>query len=84
PTLATDAVSFNVLNNVNEGLYRMDEEDNPTPGMAEDHDVSEDGKTYTFKIREGATWLNGEPVTANDFEYAWKEVLNPDNASQYA
>lgn len=84
PTLATDAVSFNVLNNVNEGLYRMDDEDNPTPGIAEDHDVSEDGKTYTFKIREGATWSNGEPVTANDFEYAWKEVLNPDNASQYA
>ncbi|MFN3632777.1 ABC transporter substrate-binding protein, partial [Exiguobacterium profundum] len=68
PTLATDAVSFNVLNNVNEGLYRMDEEDNPTPGMAESHEVSEDGKTYTFKIREGATWSNGEPVTANDFE----------------
>jgi len=84
PTLATDAVSFNVLNNVNEGLYRMDDEDNPTPGIAESHEVSEDGKTYTFKIREGATWSNGEPVTANDFEYAWKEVLNPDNASQYA
>ncbi|WP_337873634.1 peptide ABC transporter substrate-binding protein [Exiguobacterium sp.] len=84
PTLATDAVSFNVLNNVNEGLYRMDENDEPTPGMAESHEVSEDGKTYTFKIREGATWSNGEPVTANDFEYAWKEVLNPDNASQYA
>ena len=84
PTLATDAVSFNVLNNVNEGLYRMDENDEPTPGMAESHEVSEDGMTYTFKIREGATWSNGEPVTANDFEYAWKEVLNPDNASQYA
>ena len=84
PTLATDAVSFNVLNNVNEGLYRMDENDEPTPGVAESHEVSEDGKTYTFKIREGATWSNGEPVTANDFEYAWKEVLNPDNASQYA
>ena len=84
PTLATDSVSFNVLNNVNEGLYRMDENDEPTPGVAESHEVSEDGKTYTFKIREGVTWSNGEPVTANDFEYAWKEVLNPDNASQYA
>ncbi|MCC5892413.1 peptide ABC transporter substrate-binding protein [Exiguobacterium sp.] len=84
PTLATDSVSFNVLNNVMEGLYRMDEEDNPTPGMAESHEVSEDGLTYTFKIREGATWSNGEPVTANDFEYGWKEVLNPDNGSQYA
>lgn len=84
PTLATDSVSFNVLNNVNEGLYRMDENDEPTPGIAESHEVSEDGKTYTFKLREGATWSNGEPVTANDFEYAWKEVLNPDNASQYA
>ncbi|MCT4794532.1 peptide ABC transporter substrate-binding protein [Exiguobacterium alkaliphilum] len=84
PTLATDSVSFNVLNNVMEGLYRMDENDDPTPGMAEDVDISEDGLTYTFKIREGATWSNGEPVTANDFEYGWKEVLNPDNGSQYA
>ncbi len=84
PTLATDSVSFNVLNNVMEGLYRMDDEDNPTEGVAESHEVSEDGLTYTFKIREGVTWSNGEPVTANDFEYGWKEVLNPDNGSQYA
>src|SRR5699024_2318148 len=41
--------------------------------------VSEDEKTYTFNLREDATWTNGDPVTANDFEYAWKWVLDPEN-----
>ncbi|WP_113930100.1 peptide ABC transporter substrate-binding protein [Bacillus sp. P14.5] len=83
-TLGTDSVSFNVMNNVFEGLYRLGEGDEPVLGMAaEEPEVSEDGKTYTFKIRD-AKWSNGEPVTAKDFEYAWKKALDPDNASEYA
>lgn len=83
-TLGTDSVSFNVMNNVFEGLYRLGEDDEPVLGMAsEEPQVSEDGKTYTFKLRD-AKWSNGEPVTAQDFEYAWKKALNPDNASEYA
>ncbi|EDL65876.1 peptide ABC transporter substrate-binding protein [Bacillus sp. SG-1] len=83
-TLGTDSVSFNVMNNVFEGLYRLGEDDEPVLGMAsEEPEVSEDGKTYTFKLRD-AKWSNGEPVTAQDFEYAWKKALNPDNASEYA
>ncbi|WP_456271348.1 peptide ABC transporter substrate-binding protein [Bacillus sp. AK031] len=83
-TLGTDSVSFNVMNNVFEGLYRLGEDDEPVLGLAaEEPTVSEDGKTYTFKLRD-AQWSNGDPVTAKDFEYAWKKALNPDNASEYA
>ncbi|WP_113930497.1 peptide ABC transporter substrate-binding protein [Bacillus sp. P14.5] len=82
--LATDSVSFNVMNQVYEGLYRLGENDEAVLGMAaEEPTVSEDGKTYTFKIRD-AVWSNGDPVTANDFEYAWKKALNPDTAAEYA
>ncbi|WP_421383720.1 peptide ABC transporter substrate-binding protein [Bacillus salacetis] len=83
-TLATDTVSFDVMNNVFEGLYRLGENDEPVLGMAaEEPQVSEDGKTYTFKIRD-AKWSNGDPVTAKDFEYAWKKALNPETAAEYA
>ncbi|MGD6801597.1 peptide ABC transporter substrate-binding protein [Rossellomorea vietnamensis] len=82
--LATDSVSFNVMNQVYEGLYRLGENDEAVLGMAaEEPTISEDGKTYTFKIRD-AVWSNGDPVTANDFEYAWKKALNPDTAAEYA
>jgi oligopeptide transport system substrate-binding protein len=84
-SLATDAVSFLVMNNVYEGLYRLGENDEAVLGMAaEEPTISEDGKTYTFKIREDAVWSNGDPVTANDFEYSWKKTLNPDTAAEYA
>ncbi|PFG07044.1 peptide ABC transporter substrate-binding protein [Bacillus sp. es.034] len=83
-TLATDSVSFKVMNNVFEGLYRLGENDAPELGMAaEEPQVSEDGKTYTFKIRD-AKWSNGDPVTANDFVYAWQKALNPDTGAEYA
>jgi oligopeptide transport system substrate-binding protein len=81
--LATDAVSLNVLNNIMEGLYRLDKDNKPTPGMAESYEVSEDGKVYTFKLRD-AKWSNGDPVTAHDFVYAWRKVLDPNTAAEYA
>ncbi|ACB61967.1 4-phytase [Exiguobacterium sibiricum 255-15] len=83
PTVATDSVSFTVLNNVQEGLFRLDEKQEPTPGVAESVDVSEDGLTYTFKLRD-SKWSDGSDVTAKDFEYAWKRVLDPKSGSQYA
>ncbi|WP_225743218.1 peptide ABC transporter substrate-binding protein [Marinilactibacillus sp. Marseille-P9653] len=84
-TTSTDSVSNNVLNNVNEGLYRQGPENDLQLGMAaEEPTVSEDGLTYTFKIREDATWSNGEPVTANDFVYAWQRLANPETAAEYA
>ncbi|MBM6618954.1 peptide ABC transporter substrate-binding protein [Bacillus suaedaesalsae] len=78
----TDAVAFQVMNEVFEGLYRLDTNNQPTPGIAESHEVSEDGLVYTFKLRD-AKWSNGTPVTAHDFVYAWRLVVDPNSASQY-
>ena len=83
--LATDAVSFNVMNNVNEGLYRQGPDGELVLGMAaEEPEVSEDGLTYTFKIREDAVWSNGDPVTANDFVFAWTRLVTPETAAEYS
>ncbi|MFG6496399.1 peptide ABC transporter substrate-binding protein [Fictibacillus sp. UD] len=81
---ATDAVSFEVLNNVMEGLYRLDEKNQPTEGVAESHTVSEDGTVYTFKLNPNAKWSDGSKVTANDFVYSWRKALHPDTLSEYA
>ncbi|MFP3123957.1 peptide ABC transporter substrate-binding protein [Ectobacillus funiculus] len=81
---ATDQVSFIVMNNVMEGLYRLDKDQKPTPGVAESYTKSEDGKKYTFKLRKDAKWSNGDPVTANDFVFAWKRAVNPATAAEYA
>ncbi|MBG9549256.1 peptide ABC transporter substrate-binding protein [Cytobacillus firmus] len=80
----TDAISFAVLNNVMEGLYRLDENNEPQPAMAESYEKSEDGLTYTFTLREGIKWSNGDPVTANDFKYSWLRSMHPDTAGAYA
>ncbi|AXY24849.1 ABC transporter substrate-binding protein [Suicoccus acidiformans] len=83
PGLATDSTSGAIILNVFEGLTAKDAEGNVVPGMAESWDMSDDELTYTFHLRD-AQWNNGDPVTAGDFEYAWKRVLNPETASQYA
>ena len=79
PGTSTDTTSSAVLDQVFEGLTRMNLDGEPEEAMAESIEVSEDGLTYTFKIREDAKWSNGDPVTAEDFEYAWKWVLDPEN-----
>ena len=77
-----DATSREVSLNVMEGLTRLDKEMNVTPAMAESWKKSEDGKTWTFNIRKDAKWSNGESVTANDFEYAFKRSLDPKTGAQ--
>jgi dipeptide transport system substrate-binding protein len=84
PPIGFDAVSWNALNNLMEGLTRLDENHEPQPAIAEKWDVSEDGKTYTFHIRKEAKWSNGDDVTANDFVYAWKRLLDPNTGSPAA
>lgn len=82
-TKATDTVSFTTLNNVMEGLYRLDPNQEVVPGMADgEPKISEDGTVYTFTIKE-AKWSNGDPVTANDFVYAWQKAIDPATASEY-
>lgn len=84
PALATDTTSGWVLDHIFEGLYTRDKEGKPELGVAEDVAVSDDGKTYTFTLREDAKWSDGSQVTAEDFEYAWKRVLNPDTGSPFS
>ena len=79
----TDAVAFNVMNNVFEGLYRLGENDEVVEGVAKSHEVTEDGLTYTFTLREDSVWSNGEPVTANDFVFAWQRAVDPNSGSEY-
>lgn len=82
---ALDGNSYNLLNNVMEGLMRLDKDHQPEPAMAvEMPEISEDGRVYTFRIREGAQWSDGQPVRAQDFEYAWKRILNPETESPVA
>ncbi|CAM3251716.1 peptide ABC transporter substrate-binding protein [Filibacter tadaridae] len=81
-TKAHDAIAFNVLNNVNEGLYRQDESNKSVPALAEKHEMNDDKTVHTFTIRD-TTWSNGDPVTAADFEYAWKRVMKENGAYNY-
>ncbi|UOQ50467.1 peptide ABC transporter substrate-binding protein [Gracilibacillus caseinilyticus] len=80
PGTATDSTSAAVLDQVFEGLTRINQDGEPEEAMAESYEVSDDLMTYTFHIRDDAVWSNGDPVTAENFEFAWKWVLNPDNA----
>ena len=80
----TDSTSFNVVTNTNEGLYRLDQDQNPKPASAEGVEISSDGLTYTFTLRDGIQWSNGDPVTSHDFKYAWLHVLDPETAATYA
>lgn len=82
PQMATDGTSFEVIANTIEGLYTLDESGVAVPSLAEKTDVSEDGLTYTFTLKD-ATWSNGTPVTADDFVYAWQRLADPDTASEY-
>lgn len=82
PGLATDTTSGAILMNVFEGLTTL-KDNEVVNAAAEDVKISDDQLTYTFTLRD-AKWSNGDPVTAADFEYAWKWALNPENASEYA
>ncbi|MED4126680.1 peptide ABC transporter substrate-binding protein [Shouchella miscanthi] len=84
PQIAFESVSSAPLNNIMEGLMRLNADHVPEEATAERYEVSEDGLTYTFYLRENANWSNGDPVTAEDFEYAWKRLVHPDTGSPAA
>ncbi|GCF92645.1 peptide ABC transporter substrate-binding protein [Enterococcus florum] len=85
PSIATDMYAFSAINNVYEGLYRLDKESAPEPaGAAEEAEVSEDGLTYKIKLREDAKWTDGSDVVADDYVFAWQRTVDPDTASEYA
>ncbi|MFT8824083.1 MAG: peptide ABC transporter substrate-binding protein [Liquorilactobacillus mali] len=81
---ATDTLSFNVLLNTQEGLYRLDKSGVPRNALATKTKISDNGKVYTFNLRKDAEWSNGQKVTAKDFVYSWRRIVNPKTASQDA
>ena len=95
PALATGSPEGRIINALFEGLLRNmptgtePDETNSIPlrpvtmGMADTFEISEDGKTYTFHIRETATWSNGDSVTAEDFRWSWQRMLHPETGSEY-
>jgi len=81
PSLNGASDGGDVINNTFEGLVR-EKEGVVYPGIAESWDVSEDGMTITFHLRE-SKWSNGDPLTAHDFVYGWKHGMDPNTNSEY-
>ena len=84
PQLASENAGSNVIYDTFEGLTSNDAAGKLIPGVAEKWEISEDGKTYTFHLRDNAKWSDDTPVTAGDFVYAWRRAVNPATGSEYA
>lgn len=84
PTMNDYSSGSYALQSLFRGLYKYDENNQLVPAMAQSYEVSEDGCTYTFKLREGLMWSDGTPLTAYDFEYSWKRALDPAVGSETA
>lgn len=83
PQIAVDGTSFEVIADVTDGLYALDADGNAIPALTDKVEKSEDGLTYTVTLKD-AKWSNGTPVTANDFVFAWRRLVDPETASEYA
>jgi peptide/nickel transport system substrate-binding protein len=81
PFITQLVTSFNVLSGVMEGLMDYDTGQKLQPRLAESYAVSDDGLTYTFKLRKGVTWHDGRPFTAADVVATWQVIMNPDFAA---
>ena len=94
PHRATGQPESRIIFEIFEGLLRMLPEGKPDaetglqpltpqPGMAEFYDISDEGRTYTFHLRDGIKWSDGTPVTAHDFAWSWQRMLHPATACEY-
>lgn len=84
PALNSAVDGGNMILHTHECLLLVDKDNKIAPGQAETYDVSEDGLTWTFHLRDGLKWSDGTPLTANDFVYSWKRVCDPLVAAPYA
>src|SRR5215468_6121343 len=84
PHKTSSVVEHNILDNLFEGLMVLDPSGSVALGAAERFSISEDGLTYTFRLRDNAKWSNGEPVTAPDFVYSLRRIEDPKTHSKYA
>lgn len=83
PARAENGEEFRVVNDLFAGLIDFDQANRPVPGMAEKWEISNDGKTYTFHLRQGLKFSDGTPITAKDFVYSWQRLVNPKTAATY-
>jgi oligopeptide transport system substrate-binding protein len=83
PNLATDSESVNVLRQITYPLVYFDADLNVVPGMA-DYEVSDDGMTITFTLKDGYSYSDGQDIVAGDFVYSWKRLIDPRTASEYS
>ncbi|KKJ76482.1 peptide transporter [Kiloniella litopenaei] len=84
PQISEGVPSAHILRDLFEGLTAEHTDGSIIPGQAESWTISEDGKTFVFKIRENAKWSNGDPVTAHDFVYAWQRAVAPATGTAYS
>jgi oligopeptide transport system substrate-binding protein len=85
PHIVTGVPEHHILTALFEGLVTKNPETlEPEPGVAESWDISEDGMTYTFHLRNNAKWSNGDPVTAEDFRWSWQRAISPLLGSEYS
>ena len=84
PAKASGDWENRVIGDYLEGLVTEDADANPIPGQAESWEISPDGLVYTFKLRDGIAWTDGEPVTAEDFVVGFQRLFDPATASEYA
>jgi oligopeptide transport system substrate-binding protein len=84
PALSENVQDANVERDLYEGLVTLDAEGRVVAAAAASWTVSPDGLVYTFKIRSDAKWSNGDPVTAEDFVWSWRRVVDPATGSKYA
>ena len=81
PQMAVDDGSSSVLSYSQGGLYKYNASGELVPCLAENYDVSDDGCTFTFHLKEGLKWSDGRPLSAEDFVYAFKRIADPDMGS---
>ena len=84
PHKTSTVYEAHVMRDLFEGLVMQDAKAYLIPGAAESWTVSDDGKTYTFKLRADAVWSDGSPVTAEDFVYSFRRLENPETGAEYA
>jgi oligopeptide transport system substrate-binding protein len=84
PAIVTGQLEGRICLALFEGLTTRNAKGDIIPGMAESWTISRDGLTYTFTLRSGLKWSNGDPLTASDFLNSWERVLNPATASEYS
>ena len=84
PQIMEDTAGSDHARQLFEGLLNQDEDGNLVPGVAESYTANDDKTVYTFNLRQDAKWSNGDPVTANDFVFAWQRAVDPETASPYS